>query len=321
MGNRLPKTGGLKTVVIGVAISILISIGIIGLFIVFDLHFHRKFDERGGFNYRGYRGSVVGAKSSDEIRVGLFGGSVAMGYGMHNSESIAGFIQTLLDENRNKKTYTVLNLAMNGEASLVNFKSNYSLFSYLDLDILLFYVCDESFSTRDIEKEDELAQSSHSIRKDNWVFRNFNYYFIFPLALREKYYLLRYGNISKGYMEDKLFDRFNNIIAGRKDEPAEKESLKAFVKKVTSFGKLVVFAIAPPATFPGPESRSSLVSHLNMTFRDNPDVVIIDLEGAFPAGDISSYCVDGAHYSAKGNSTVAGSILKYIPYKRYEDAE
>ena len=56
-------------------VSLALAVGV-------DQHLHRKFDSVGALNYRGYRGDVVGEKQQGERRVGVFGGSVAMGYGV-----------------------------------------------------------------------------------------------------------------------------------------------------------------------------------------------------------------------------------------------
>lgn len=105
----------------------------LALAVAFDQYLHGQYDYW-LLNYRGYRGSVVGEKQQDEHRVGVFGGSVAMGYGVLNDESIAGHLQHQANDSR----VTTLNLAATGDDGLSFLADNYQAFKYLQIDTLAF---------------------------------------------------------------------------------------------------------------------------------------------------------------------------------------
>ena len=135
----------MKTVLVGIAISLAVLVATGLALIAFDLHLHNKFDKLAGLNYKGYRGQVLGRKVPGEVRIGLFGGSVAMGYGVTNEVSIAAFLERALngpEATAGRGTrYTVANLATNGESDLAFFKfffSSSKIFKFLPLAFQVF---------------------------------------------------------------------------------------------------------------------------------------------------------------------------------------
>lgn len=304
-----------KTVIIGISISIATFLFLMSVIFIFDLHLHRKFDKIAGLNCRGYRGTVVGRRRPDEVRIGIFGGSVAMGYGVDNEKSIAGCLQALLDDEMKvkglKKKYTVINLAATKESSCVYFKSAYSQFSYLDLDAMILYLWGES-------AYDKFLQVSYSERTGNWALRNFNYYFIFPTALREKYYLIRYGSISKGYEIDRFFDIIDTFSAQRWSVPGKAVTLAEFMQELTDKNKILILALSPSQGHDEPSGWLKVKRDFKSAFSGNSKIIMIDLEGIFSKKDAAFYLLDGIHYSEEGNRAIAETLLKYIPYHIYE---
>lgn len=305
----------IKKLIIGILASLCIFIAMVCILVLYDMYLHEKFLDRGGLNYQGYRGEIVGKKESDEIRIGIFGGSVAMGYGVHYSKSMAGILQKLINNKKFKKKYTVINLAATGEAPYTYLKSTYTVFSYLDIDVLVFYFCSERF-------ENKLVQGGYSERSGNWILKKFNYYFIFPSVLREKYYLLKYGDISKGYREDKFFRKIDSfsthLRAATFGKENDKENLYNFVTELTDQGKIFIFAFAPEKTYPNPNYWQNLKIYFKENFSNNPRVITADFKGTFTKDNLSTYILDGLHYSEKGNSAVAQSLLQYINFTFFE---
>lgn len=129
----------MKTFLKVTCVVFLTSLACLALTLGVDQHLHGKFDSLGALNYRGYRGAVVGEKQQGEHRVGVFGGSVAMGYGIPTDQSIAGHLQLLLNQ-AGASRFTVINLAATGDAGLDSFATNYQHFDYLQLDTLVFLV-------------------------------------------------------------------------------------------------------------------------------------------------------------------------------------
>src|SRR5258705_13799775 len=58
-----------------------------------DLWLHARYARWLGYNSRGYRGAVVGAKRPGEYRIVLLGGSVAYGYAVSPAETISMFLE------------------------------------------------------------------------------------------------------------------------------------------------------------------------------------------------------------------------------------
>ena len=56
-----------RSVLVGLTISIAVLITLTAILVAVDLRLHRKFDRTAGLNYRGYRGPVLGRKGDHEI--------------------------------------------------------------------------------------------------------------------------------------------------------------------------------------------------------------------------------------------------------------
>jgi len=306
---RSDSMGRFRTIVIGIFISFAIFAGMIGAMVMFDLHLHKKFDKIAALNCRGYRGDVLGKKKAGEVRIGLFGGSIAMGYGVDNDKSIAGYLQAFFNERSEReksgKQYTVINLGVNGEPGVSTFGANYSLMEYLDMDVMIFYFCNTP-------ADDGYLQSAYCTRKENPVFRHFGYYFVFPTVFREKYYLLRYGNISEGYQRDVLFDRINSLLTpGYEEDESGAETLREFIDRLTDSGKIVIFLIAPHKNYKDRQNYQGVQAYFRNNYSRNPRVIIADLSTIF-AAEKKRYSLDGTHNSEAGNRRIAEDLLPRI---------
>ena len=298
----------------GAIVSLIVMAVAISSLIAFDVHLHKKFDSIAGLNYRGYRGRVLGRKAVGEVRLGLFGGSVAMGYGVRNDRSIAAFAERALNSSKARadrsQRFTVVNLASNGEAGLAFFEANYQLFRYLDLDTLIFYVLGGD-ARSSMARGVDVQEWASSQRSSDPVLRIFGYYFIFPTVARERYYLMRYGSVEKGYLEDTLlngFDRMSSAVLSRKATATE--SLTDFIRRLVGEHKSVIFALCPRESADGPDPWSAFKQYYGERFAGDPGVVIADLNAVFPTADRSSYFVDGLHYSEKGNRVIAEDLAR-----------
>lgn len=302
-----------KNFIVITSILGVVIIGLIAGLVAFDLALHKKFDKAAGLNYRGYRGEVIGKKEPQELRIGLFGGSIVLGYGRDNEHSIAGFLQDFMDDKamaeEPREKYTVFNLAMYGETSCVYFKSNYSQFRHLDLDILIFYLFEGKGRL-----SESFIQNPYSLRTTNWAFRNFNYYFHLPLYMREKYFLLRYGSIEKGYREDNLVVRLEEFFSARRKRAVtgKSQTLCEFVDSLTREGKFIIFAFAPYEVYEDKIFWSDLKGYFDYNFSNNPNVITADLRAVFSDDKSESYFFDSFHYNENGNRTVAQALLAHI---------
>lgn len=309
-----------KTAIIGCLISALVFALLFFGLVIFDLALHSKFDKRSALNYRGYRGKVAGKKAENEVRVGIFGGSAAMGYGEPSEYSIASYLEKILNTPPKGKKYTVLNLAATGERHSACFEPAYRMFKYLDIDVIIFYFWGETVPPiSDRPKADEIGKmraeffkSAYTKRTDNWILKYFRYYFIFPTVLVEKYYMLRYGNIEKGYKEDKLFKAIVSVPQSFEIKNKEEKSFYQFVKGLADSGKLCILALAPSEGYQDSKYWDELKRYFHYVFMGNPKVVVCDLSGAFSNGASSDYFVDNEHYSRLGNGAIAKALSKYV---------
>ena len=293
---------------------IIILVLFIGSILIIDLYFHSKFDQINALNYRGYRGSIVGPKKEkNEIRIGFFGGSVAMGYGVRPSDSMASQLERLLNKRSNQENkpekFSVLNLAMNGEEELNFFKANYNYFKYLNLDRVIFYVHENLISQKIFQ-----PQFKFSKRMSNWIFRTFNYYFITPDILREKYYKLFYRNIDEGYQKDKMFSLLQRrllLMPTTGSRTVVEGNLAAFIDQITEKGVMVYF-VMNPSRFSQPDIKINNAAVLRELFKGNNKVVVLDLNSIFQKGYPAKYLLDRFHLSKEGNRFLVEVFVKYF---------
>lgn len=311
----------LKPILIGLAISLAIFLILLSGLMLFDLACHRKFDESSSLNCRGYRGKIAGEKKKNEVRVAIYGGSCAMGYGESSRDTIAAYLENILNgSSQADKTYTVLNLAATGERLCPCFEPAYRIFSYLNVDIPVFYFMNERIpdipqnpTPAEMAKlKNELFRSAYTKRTGNFILRHFRYYFIFSTVLVEKYYRLRYGNVEEGYKKDKFFQGIVDVPPAFELNDRQSKSFYHFVKELTSKGKTVICALAPSESLDDPTSNERLKRYFRLVFGDDRKVIVADLAGIFLKGGSTSYYTDTEHYSKKGNIAIAQALSEYI---------
>jgi len=293
------------------------------MLLLVDLYLHSKYSIKEFYNYCGYRGNPVASKKKPgEVRIGVFGGSVGGGYGVSNDFSIAGYLQNLLNI-RNTQTYsskqaTVVNLCVLSEHKANYFMANYNATKNINLDICIIYFYGQG-------GPDEFIQEKSCIRFSDMPLKRFNYSFILPTLLQEKYYLMRYGSVEKGYKEDKLFGNaklnFSFLDSVNKVKPKNKiqesslygKPLAAYIEQLTRQGKFFILAIAPlHQEYNTEEQRITLREDLERKFSNNKRVVIVDLGNVFSDGNIASYYQDSYHYNTAGNLAIAKVLLPYV---------
>ncbi|MCU1386084.1 MAG: hypothetical protein JWL71_4781 [Acidobacteria bacterium] len=73
----------------------------IGL-VVLDMRAHNRVERLGGVNVWGYRGLELGAKRTNEIRIAVFGGDLAFGWGVASDETMASYVARLVSIEMNR---------------------------------------------------------------------------------------------------------------------------------------------------------------------------------------------------------------------------
>lgn len=402
----------MKTLLKVVCIVSAVAAGCIAGAVALDQHFHRKFDPVAALNYRGYRGTVVGKKQPGEHRVGIFGGSMALGYGTSPDQSIAGQLQRLLDQAQ-PSMFTVINLGMNGEPAAAAFGANYRRFDYLGLDSVVFLMTDETITCRfdatsvgqwdlflerlvrdhpalarqaveaagirnvveavdatdrqrrlivqafnaalekpgaidaeqfgqlwrvysaeepdpnlaclanllllkptfggDVQPVRIMEQWTSVIRTRNRIFAYSNYWFILELIGWEKYFLIRYGDISYGYRYDPLMRFVSNVrnymspSTSGTATPRDGERPLTFVdvmRDATETGKRAYIMLFPR------KDRGLTGAHiyLDYQFKANDALRVVDLRPVFDANGWTGFLPD-SHFSPQGNQRAAAALF------------
>lgn len=162
--------------------------------LILDLHFHEKFNRSYmGFNIRGYRGPLLGAKPKGGHRVAVLGGSTAAGYGVGVDQTMPAFLGKELKRNFPNSVTDVANLGWNVQGV---YSFPFTIESYADLkpNLWIFYIgyTDAGVNTFDW-------------RKGSLCFRLTGYMPIWPLIFREKAMaLLSGGKLDQAYRDPKI---------------------------------------------------------------------------------------------------------------------
>lgn len=153
---------------------------IVGL-IVLDMRAHNRVERLGGVNVWGYRGLELGRKQQREVRIVVFGGDLAFGWGVSANETMANYVAQLVSlevnqRGRRPRLITPIVAAARGMAP-----TDYAGWIRRDRDLLPDIIClvpDEPGRRLDTER---FLPDRHSR-----IFAATGYSPILPLVLREK---------------------------------------------------------------------------------------------------------------------------------------
>jgi hypothetical protein len=160
------------------------------LVLVIDLWLHARYARWLGYNSRGYRGAVVGAKRPGEYRIVLLGGSVAYGYSVSPAETISTFLERDLRTRSSSDRFTIINLAYNNEGAY-SFVYTLTDYEYLHYDLAILF---EGYN--DLT---DYPPNTSIFRHQSPVFQATGYLPIFPLIFREKAAALLHGDTGAMY--------------------------------------------------------------------------------------------------------------------------
>jgi lysophospholipase L1-like esterase len=159
-----------------------------------DVYLHHRVQYVAGVNVWGYRGPVVGAKKPGETRLVAIGGSTVFGFGLSWNEAWPYYLEREINLQRHgQPPVTIVNLGIPTDSART-FVATLDDYAYLKSDGVILY---EGYNDLGLP----LSQNStnpdvpHYLawRHQSPIFRWTGYFPIFPLVLREKAMLLRYG--------------------------------------------------------------------------------------------------------------------------------
>ena len=157
------------------------------------LHSHVQCD--GGVNVWGYRGPTIGRKAANEVRVAVFGGSTAFGYGVRCDEAFPHYLQSLLNRaSRDNPHYVVVNLGAPAQGAF-GFQFDLADYAYLKFDVAILYEGYNDLGAVDLPNAVPARDSVNTLlwRRQSPVFRATGYMPVLPLVFREKAMQLRSG--------------------------------------------------------------------------------------------------------------------------------
>ena len=199
---------------------------------------------RTAWNVWGYRGRVLGRKVPGEIRVFAVGASTTYGYTVERDETYPAQLETSLRERLGPShPVSVVNLGHLSDSS-VCYEPTYRDYRYLDADIVILY---EGYN--DVEGPSRRTERD-CYQQGSLIFRWTGFFPIAPLYLREHWYKVRYGSITKGYevaRETQLAARSAAAGGGPPISAYEnyERNVLNFVHRRLEEGKGVVFASQP----------------------------------------------------------------------------
>ncbi|MBF0361092.1 MAG: hypothetical protein HQK49_08780 [Oligoflexia bacterium] len=181
------KKLSIKKIFIFSSLTIFLSLtAIFSALLILDLSIHKKLENQGGLNYRGYRGTVVSSKKKDEFRVAFFGECITFGYGVHWNEAYPAVIEKFM-----RMVYpntTAVNLGANSHG-IYGIYHDVDYYDYLDYDVAFIF-------------DGNVGVSKSDFRGEDAFFLLFGYKTILQTYLSEKAMILKYGvsNLENAYL-------------------------------------------------------------------------------------------------------------------------
>jgi hypothetical protein len=238
------------------------------------------------------------------------GGSTALGYGVYSDQTIAAYLEQVLQSNANNEVrYSVVNLGFNnsGAAALT---SDLKYYSGLEPDVVILYT-----------GYDDLEVNHFGGRHESTFFRVSGYYPVLPLIITEKAKLLRYHSWGRWSQYKTVFR------AGQRTEPAQRSlsqstsnqwdwsyycgEMKKAIKLALSENTTVVVVTEPYVSAQHIDQQKALREMIEVEFGAEQKVTYVDLGNLINTADVE-LAPDGMHLNAKGNRLIAEQLAHVV---------
>jgi hypothetical protein len=326
----------------GLLVSLVTLLLLLGGLLLVDLHYHQKYLNLAGLNYRGYRGPVLGKKQPNEIRIAMCGGSTTLGYGVRYDQAVPyqlqNKLQALCDAAHCGKKITVINLGYNNAGSYA-FAFDLADFAYLDYDAAILY-----------EGYNDIGLGNVTVgRHFDPIFRAFHYLPILPLIASEKLKVIKSrGDLDGAYRGKKftfkptarehiqiaalnnLLQTFNGmngavnrVLDEAKASGFDKEQLKTdkwawykhFEELAIDYGltnhKKVVVMTQPYISPAHREQQAELRAMLAARYGKNDQVLYVNLGEAISLRN-RRLAYDGMHLTALGGDVISTIVAEKV---------
>ncbi len=327
-----------------VAASLSLACGAAVLLAV-DVYLHSRVEGDGGVNVWGYRGPAIGRKAGNEVRIAVFGGSTAFGYGVRWNEAFPFYLQARLNEAGGARRYVVVNLGAPGQGAF-GFRYDLADYAYLRYDLAILYEGYNDLGATDLPNAVPPRDSVNTLlwRRQSPVFRATGYMPVLPLVFREKAMQLRSGgHLDAAYRGHVVFkpglaarasaDALQTAAAiaesvgaalGRLTGDAAQaaqagaldirtwrsyiDNVLAAVRFARSHGVKVIVVTQPYASDSHVAQQRALASALTSAFGGDAGVKYVNLGRSVDLRD-RTIAYDGLHLVARGNERIAAGLV------------
>jgi hypothetical protein len=279
-----------RSLAIAMALQALLAV-VLGL-VVLDMRAHNRVEELGGVNVWGYRGIELGRKRPHDVRIAVFGGDLAFGWGVRPTETLAPYAGRLVSVELNRpgrpsRPVTPIVAAARGMRP-EDFAGWMEHFSDLAIDVILL-VPDEPGRPLDAGR---FLPDRHSA-----LFAATGYSPILPLVLREK--AERSGStVLRGAA--RLLESADIEVSRPPDaKPSAVESLLDALRVAQKVAVIGAVLVLPPRW------------NVPLDVVETPRLRIVRL-GAEPDMSNPGLRLDGYHFSAGGHSRAAASVAPVV---------
>jgi hypothetical protein len=279
-----------RTLAIAIAAQALLA-AVVGL-VVLDMRAHNRVEELGGVNVWGYRGTELGRKRAHEVRIAVFGGDLAFGWGVRPTETLAHYAGRLVSVELNRpgrpsRPVTPIVAAARGMGP-ADFAGWMEHFRGLAIDVILL-VPDDPARRLD---EGRFLPDRHSA-----LFAATGYSPILPLVLREK--AERTGSTLLGVAARLLESADVEASPAPHAGEAASDSLRDALRSAQQVSRIGTVLVLPP--------------HWNapLDVVETPRLRIVRLD-ADPELRNPGLRLDGYHFSAGGHSRAAVSVAPAV---------
>ena len=323
-----------RGVLIDVALFCVAALSVWPVLLAADLYVHNRHDAGGTLNVRGYKGPVLGAKRPGEIRVEVLGSSRVYGYQLPAEDAIPAQLEQPL-ATALARPVSVANLGGAGESSAC-YADTLHDFDYLEPDAVVLYTGDadlpEGVAERDPGAPDPTTRDPNTcVRRRSPIFPAIGYMPVMADILRERYFLLRYGDLDVGYRENYSVARqyvasgvgavpgAPNSATSRSGPPPGPsvepriDPTTAFVTRIRDIvvaqlarGRVVVVVGQPTASAAFRAQQTALRAALEPEIR-TPRFAFVDLVNAIDLND-PALSFDGRHVTREGARRVAAAL-------------
>ena len=313
-------------------------------FAIADVYLHHRVQNLGGVNVWGYRGPTIGRKQPGEIRIAALGGSTTFGYGLPHHESWPSYLEQLLNERRQSRSYSVVNLGAPGQGAY-GFAFDLADYRYLEYDVAILYGGYNDLGRPMTHDSTPGIVNQYLFRRQSAVFRATGYFPVLPVVFREKAMsLLAGGELDAAYrgqvafkpglatrataaalksaaaIADAVGHTVGRLTSGteRSREQLDMTTWSSYVDSVAKAisyargnGVRVIVVTQPYVSDVHVAQQRALAVAIAQRFADDSGVEYVNLGSALDLRD-PEVAYDGLHLVASANRVIAHHLLSAV---------